>query len=262
MKKLLLAMLLLVATLGIAQDGRTKINYVNSTSQTLQMLIDGHAACTGTVIPNGFCTEIVNPGTYLAQATNGTQTTAGKNITVAYGETGEYTVVETDSKNLMPNRGEAKYVTVSDLDYHNGFSVDAPVTLTQQPATTETTPTGHTYTQNKYLAELPNGDTYLADVVTYDFTLPTGNLDRATEAFGSGINGTILNTVVTTTSGLPSKMTSFSSKEPATGRELRFVLLIVAKANKAYMFVFGTYLDVTSTNLEETKRFFTSVRIQ
>jgi hypothetical protein len=226
------------------------------------MLIDGRSACTGPVIPNGFCTEIVNPGTYLAQATNGTQTTVGKSLTVAYGETVEYTVVETDSKNLMPNRGEAKYVTVSDLDYHRGFSVDAPVTLIEQPTTTGTTHAGRPYTENAYTAELPNTDSYLAGVFTYDFTLATEDLDRATEGFRAGINGTVLHTNVTTTSGLPSKITSFSSKEAASGREMRFVLLIVAKANRAYMFVFGTYLDVTSTNNEEVKRFFNSVRIQ
>ena len=53
MKNLVLALMLLVSSLAIAQDGRTRMNYYNQTSQTLRMLIDGRPACTGDVFRKG-----------------------------------------------------------------------------------------------------------------------------------------------------------------------------------------------------------------
>ena len=54
MKKFLaLALLFLASSFVLAQDGRTRIDYYNKSSQTVRMLINGNPACTGDVMPGG-----------------------------------------------------------------------------------------------------------------------------------------------------------------------------------------------------------------
>jgi hypothetical protein len=53
---------------------------------------------------------------------------------------------------------------------------------------------------------------------------------------------------------------SVISAKDANGRELRFALLVTHKGNRAYMFAFASYVDVTS-NEQEFKEFFSSISI-
>jgi len=114
MKKFLIALLFVVSTLAFGQDGRTKVNFFNQTSTTLRFMLNGNPVCTGDVIPQGYCTEPVNPGTYTASATNGQQTTGGQTFDIAYGETYNYRVFVENSAAPVPEGLKlANYRTVS-----------------------------------------------------------------------------------------------------------------------------------------------------
>ena len=120
-----LAVIVLAAASLFAQDGRTKVNFSNHTGDSVRFMLNGNPACTGDVIPNGFCTEPVNPGTYTASATNGRETTGGQTFSIEYGGTYTYTVYVQESAAPVP----PGLILVSDLDYHKGFTVNAPVDL-------------------------------------------------------------------------------------------------------------------------------------
>jgi hypothetical protein len=259
MKKVtyLLSLVMLAATMSYAGT----LNYYNHTSQTLRMLVNGNPACSGDVMPGGYCSTNVGAGTYLMQATNGRDTTGGYTCYLPTNDSGcDYTVNENTSELVSPDQ---KLIRVADLDYHNGFSVDVPLTMTPGDLVNRTTNQGHPFTQIIYTATMPNTDYYMVGVSTYGFSVEYADLDRMIEGFRGGIKGTVLGTPTeNTVSGQPSKIAAFSSKDESTGREIRFVLLVTFKGNKAYMFAFGTYMDVKSTNQEEVKTFFTSARIQ
>jgi len=120
-----LALLFLASSFVLAQDGRTRIDYYNKSSQTVRMLINGNPACTGDVMPGGYCTEPINPGTYVLSATNGRQETSPFTCTINDGGECNYTVFDAQqsSVNNNPNLRTVNYTPVSQLQFP-GFSVD------------------------------------------------------------------------------------------------------------------------------------------
>ena len=256
MKKFLIALLFLVSTLAFGQDGRTRVNFYNQVGVTLQFMLNGRPACSYAVMPGGMCTESVNPGNYTATATDGTNTTGGQNFDIAYGETYNYRVFPQQSATLTPG-----LVRVADLDYHNGFTINAPLELKTDGPTNNTTDAGKPFTQTLYSATMPNTDVYMVGVSAYNFAVDNADLDRGIEGFRGSLKGTVLSTTPFVVSGQPAKMAVIDAKD-SNGRELRFALLITFKGTKAYMFVFGSYLDVPNSNGDEFKTFFNSARIQ
>jgi hypothetical protein len=256
MKKVLIALMFLASTLLFAQDGRTKVQFFNQTSTTLRFMLNGNPVCTGDVISQGYCTEPVNPGAYTASATNGQQTTGGQTFDIAYGETYNYTVSERESQ--MYNNNPALR-TVADLDYHQGFTVDAPMTLTTTGPETRTTHEGRPYTQTIYRGSLPNGDSYSVAVAEYSFQVTNEDLDRAIEGFRAAFNGTVTKTFDLQVSGQPAKGAIIETQQ--NGRMLRFAFMVTYRGNKAFMFAFGTWLDTQGTNMEDVKTFFSSARL-
>ena len=113
MKKFVLALMFLMSTVALSFAGT--INYYNQTDQTIQMLRDGVPPGIGSnVIPNGFYSETVGYGTYLLQATNGQQTTAGYSCTIgADNDRCDYTVSIRES--YAAPRG-AKVVNVTQIN--------------------------------------------------------------------------------------------------------------------------------------------------
>ena len=255
MKKVLFALLFLASTLGFAQDGRTKVNFVNQTNSSLRFMLNGNPACTGPVIPNGFCTEPVNPGAYTASATDGRQTTSGQSFDIAYGETYTYTVhVEESAAPVPPG-----LILVSDLDYHKGFTVNAPVDLTAGAPLQGTTDQGKPWTGTQYAATLPNGDAYMVEVAEYGFALSTDDLDRGTNGFAGAVKGLVVSRDRVTVSGYPAEASDIEAT--IDGKAYHFGLLLTIRGNTAYMFVFGTDLAAPGTNMDDVKTFFTSARL-
>jgi hypothetical protein len=250
-----LAVIVLAAASLFAQDGRTKVNFVNQTNSSLRFMLNGNPACTGDVIPNGFCTEPVNPGAYTASATNGQQTTSGQSFDIAYGETYTYTVSVQESAAPVP----PGLILVSDLDYHKGFTVNAPVDLKAGVPNQGTTDQGKPWTGTMYTAELPNGDAYFVEVAEYGFALGNDDLDRITDGFAKGVKGTVTSRDRVTVSGSPAETSVIEAT--VDGKALRFGLLIAIRGNNAYMFVFGTDLAAPGTNMDDVKTFFTSARL-
>jgi hypothetical protein len=254
-----LAVLVLAAATMFAQDGRTKINYYNQSSQTVRMLIDGRPACTGDVIPGGACTEIVNPGTYLLQATNGQQTTGGYTCAVEYGSYCNYTVTEhTADLKLTPGLSMAAYTPVVLLNYGR-FNANVPVQLTKNAPTNGTTDFGKPYTSTFWSAELTNGDSYMVGISDYGFATAQEDLAKVTNGYATALKGTITKQDFTTVSGYPAVMSFIDSS--SEGHNFRSALLVVVKGNSAYMFAFMTDLATPGTDNDAVKTFFTSVAI-
>ena len=250
-----LAVIVLAAASLFAQDGRTKVNFSNHTGDSVRFMLNGNPACTGDVIPNGFCTEPVNPGTYTASATNGRETTGGQTFSIEYGGTYTYTVyVQESAAPVLPG-----LVLVSDLDYHKGFTVNAPVDLKAGVPNQGTTDQGKPWTGTMYTAELPNGDAYFVEVAEYGFALDNDDLDRGTNGFAGGVKGTVTSRSRQTVSGFPAETSVIEAT--VDGKSLRFGLLIAIRGNTAYMFVFGTDLAAPGTNMDDVKTFFTSARL-
>jgi hypothetical protein len=151
------------------------------------------------------------------------------------------------------------YKAVANLDYHKGFTVDAPVTLTTDGPTQGTTNQGRPFTQTTYAGGLPNDDTYMVSVCDYGFALSDADLDRGTDGFAGGINGTVTSRRRVTVSGYTAAASVIESVK--NGRTMRFGLLIVIRGNSAYMFVFGTWLDTTGTNMADVETFFKSAAL-
>lgn len=252
-----LAVVVLAAATMFAQDGRTKVNFYNQTSSNLRFMLNSRPACTGDVIPGGYCTESVNPGNYTASATNGRYTSGGKNFDIADGGTFNYYVSEESSSNAASN--DVHYQTVADLDYHTGFTVNAPVTLKTAGPTQSTTNAGKTFTEIIYSAEMPNTDAYLVGVFQYPFQVADSDLALALEGFRKSMGGTVINQSPTTVSNQPALIADVEST--TDGRTLRFAVEITYRGNKAFMFAFGTYMDVAGTNSDEVKTFFRSARL-
>ena len=148
---------------------------------------------------------------------------------------------------------------VANLDYHNGFTVDAPLTMTTDGPKAGTTTAGVAYTLTVYGAAQPNDDTYMVAVSEYPFQVDPADLDRGVEGFRASMNGTVTKTDTATVSGNPAKMAIVESTN--NGRTIRFALLITYRGNKAFIFAFGTWLDTQDTNMDEVKTFFTSARL-
>ena len=255
MNKILITLMFLASTFAFGQDGKTKVNFYNQTDSSLRFMLNGNPTCTGDVIPNGFCTEPVNPGTYTASATDGRQTTSGQSFDIAYGETYTYTVhVEESAAPVPPG-----LILVSDLDYHKGFTVNAPVDLKAGAPIQGTTDQGKPWTGTQYTAELPNGDAYFVEVAEYGFALDNDDLDRGTNGFAGGVKGTVTSRDRVTVSGFPAETSVIEAT--VDGKALRFGLLIAIRGNTAYMFVFGTDLAAPGTNMDDVKTFFTSARL-
>jgi hypothetical protein len=149
---------------------------------------------------------------------------------------------------------------VSNLDYHTGFTVNAPVELKTDGPKQSTSNAGKTFTETLYAASLENDDTYMVGVSEYAFQVAYEDLDRGIEGFRSSVNGTVTKTETLTVSGNQAKMAVVESV--VKGRTMRFGLLITYHSNKAYMFCFGTWLDSAGTNMDDVKTFFSSARIQ
>jgi len=265
MKKFVIALLFLMSTFALGQDGRTKINYINSTSQVLNMLIDGRPACAGPVIASGFCTEIVYPGTYLAQATNGSQITAGASLTLADGDTATYTVTEDDSENVMPNQSQAKLVTVSDTasTYADlGFSVVSPIALTRDATTSGVTHSGLPYTYNVLGGTYANGDELMLGVSNYGtYQVVPADLQRAADGFAAGVKGTIVKQEpVLLNSGQQGLMSAIIG-DTVNGKTMAYLVLDVYKGNTFYQVAFAAPKE-TPSDMEGVKKFFSSFTIQ
>jgi hypothetical protein len=255
MKKFLIALMFLASTLMFAQDGRTKVNFYNQTDSTLRFILYGNPACTGDVIPGGFCTEAVAPGTYTASATDGQRSSGGQTFTIAYGETYTYRVyVQNTALDFAPG-----LKLVANLDYHNGFIVDSPVTLKTDGPMAGTTHENKPFTETLYAASLANDDTYMVGVSEYTFQVTNDDLGRGIEGFRNSIGGTVDSSNATTVSGYPATIALISATQG--GRPMHFALLITYRGNKAYMFVFGTFIDTQSTDVDAVKRFFNSAAL-
>jgi hypothetical protein len=256
MKKFLIASILFLASaLAFGQDGRTKVNFYNQTDVNLRFMLNGNPVCTGDVIPGGFCTEPVYPGSYTASATDGQRSTSGRSFDIADGETYNYSVSLQDSSYMHVPAG---LKLVSDLDYHKGFSVNAPVELTTDGPKSLTTDAGKPFTITTFSASLPNDDTYMVAVSEYNFATVPEDLTRVTNGFVG--NGTVVKQTSATISGQPALATIVDKQ--VGGRTMRVALVVIVKGNKGYMFAFGTWVDSQGTNMDDVKTFFTSIRIQ
>jgi hypothetical protein len=152
------------------------------------------------------------------------------------------------------------YHTVANLDYHTGFTVDAPMTLKTDGPQDSTTNQGKPFTETIYTGSLPNDDTYMVAVSQYGFAVEQTDLALGLEGFRSATNGTVTKQDSSlTVSGQPALMAFVDSD--VKGRTLRFALLITYKGNKAFIFAMGTWLDTTGTDLEAVKTFFKSAAL-
>lgn len=261
MKKFFAMLFLLFAFIlpTVAQDGATRLNYYNHTSQWIRMLVNGNPACTGDVMPGGWCTEAVNPGTYLMQGTNGRETTSGFSCTVQYGEHCDYTVNENTSELLNNPR-----VTTVDLKSYTYFAVDTPAPLkTLQNGDVAKTTNGTNYNKYMWGYTADNGDAYMVGMGEYPFSPAYNDLDNMISGFVTATNGTLVDGKVTplTVSGQPAKGAIISAKLD-NGKEIRFIMVVTFKGNCGYMFVFGSYIDSTTTDIDAVKTFFTSIQLK
>jgi hypothetical protein len=150
---------------------------------------------------------------------------------------------------------------VSLREYSDSFTVDSPVTLSKGATTPGTTNKGIAYTQTVYEATLPNSDIYMVAVGNYPFALVVADNDNGLEGFRDAVHGTVLTQKVVTVSGQPALAAVISAKDPDNDREIRFGVLLTFRGNTNYIFAFASYLDVTTTDTDAMKQFFTSARI-
>jgi hypothetical protein len=268
MKKFVItALLFLVATLGFAQDGRTKVNYYNRTSQTLQMLIDGNPACSFDVMPGGTCTDSVNPGSYIIGATNGKQTTR-RAISLEEGQTFDYTLTEEDSVNTLPNQSRANFVTVADpytpilYTYTDlGFSIGSPIVLTRDAGENTTTHTGSPYVITYIHGTFANDDYLAIFVGVYNMQTTHDDLARIAKGFAEGAKGTIESQYTRyTSSGQEALCSVINLPADEDGRVVSFAHMAIVKGNRSYQVVFGTYTD-TKSDMDAVAAFFKSFSI-
>ncbi len=88
MKKVLsTAILVLTAMVANAQyTQQAQIDFINNTGVTIRVAVDGNAACSGDLIPNGTCTEHVSAGTHTLSASAPGYETMYRNISVNAGD--------------------------------------------------------------------------------------------------------------------------------------------------------------------------------
>jgi hypothetical protein len=251
MKKLVLALMFLMSTLAFAQDGRTRIEYYNQTSQTVSFYDNGSPV--GDVIPNGFTSESVFPGTHNLVATepNGS---VSRTVALEDGERFQWTVTEGNA--MLSHNTDLRMVAYTQYD---GFAVNAPVPLVTTGPQQGTTHAGHPFTYNQYEGDMPNTDSYLAGAYTYDFAVTNADLDKYVDGFAGGVNGTVISRDTTfTISGHPAEMAVITGT--IEGRAIRYAVAVTYKGNRAFSFIFGSFVDVVS-NGEEFKTFFNSASI-
>jgi hypothetical protein len=254
-----LAVIVLAAATMLAQDGRTKVNFYNQTSDTLRFMLNGNPVCTGDVIPGGYCTEPVNPGTYTASATNGRQTTGGQTFDIAYGETYNYRVfVKDTSFNTTPGLKLASYQTVALLNY-GPFSIDSPASLSRSAVENGTTDAGKSYTRTRWSGAMDNQDTYMVYVADYPFDLASEDLARIVSGFVTGAGGRVIKQTAVTVSGQPAQAVIVETE--LAGKTLRIALLVTTKGNRAYIFMFGSLLETKDTDMGAVTTFFSSARL-
>lgn len=139
------------------------------------------------------------------------------------------------------------------------FTVTTPMALTTSGPAQGTTHDGVSYTSATYSADLANSDAYLVMVSTYPFTVQNDNLAQCLNAFVSSSHGTVLS----------QKDFTLASGEPAIAaeidvpgaRDLLFAYVVSYKGNSAYQFAFGSYQDVTTTDMKAVKTFLNTLRI-
>jgi len=141
------------------------------------------------------------------------------------------------------------------------FTATTPVVLKAEAPVSHTTIEGQPYTATLYSVTLPNTDVYMAMTSVYPFAVSQQNIEQDAAAFTKGLNGTVIKQAnISVASGEPAVVTSISAKD-ANGRELRFLLVVTYKGNAAYQFVFGSYLDTTTTDMTAVHTFITTLRI-
>lgn len=143
-----------------------------------------------------------------------------------------------------------------------GTTFDAPIVLTTNGPEAATTTQGKPFTETIYGGTLQNDDAYMVAVCEYGFQLDSNDLGRMTDGFATakGVDGTILSRRGTTVSGLPAEASVIDSKQG--NRTLRFFLVTTVKGNKAYLYLFGTWMDTQGTDTDAVKTFFESIAIQ
>jgi hypothetical protein len=152
------------------------------------------------------------------------------------------------------------YKTVANLDYHAGFTVDAPVELKYQGQETRKTKDGANYTAQTWIAELPNGDLYFAGAATYPFEVDGASMATTfANDFAGGMKGEVKSTRNVTVSGLPALAAVIEAT--VDGKALRFGVLVVTRGNKVYAFAFGTDLAAPGTNMADVETFFKSAAL-
>ena len=152
------------------------------------------------------------------------------------------------------------YKTVANLDYHAGFTVDAPVELKYQGQESSKTNDGANYTSQSWLAELPNGDMYYVGVSTYPFTVDGTSMAKTfANDFAGGVKGEVKSTHNVTVSGLPAVAAVIEAT--VSGKAMRFGVLVVVRGNKVFAFAFGTDLAAPGTNTADVETFFKSAAL-
>lgn len=142
---------------------------------------------------------------------------------------------------------------------HQGVTLTAPVALTTDGPTKGTTKSGLAYTETIYSGVLPNSDMFMVGIGEYDTTVDTTSLSSFGDAFVAGMSGgKILKSFPLTVSGLPAL--GLTVDVPDGNRTIRMGWVGVIKGNRAYQFVFGSYMDVQS-DMVQVGTFFDSIRI-
>jgi hypothetical protein len=143
---------------------------------------------------------------------------------------------------------------------YSGAIADAPVVLTTDGPSADTTNEGQPFTITMYTASLQNDDTYMVGVSKYGFNLTDADLDRATQGFTNSLNGKVLSQNRITISGQAAESSVVESVR--NNRTLRMFLVVTFRGNTAYMFVFGTWMDTQGTDNAAVKTFFTSASLE
>ena len=142
---------------------------------------------------------------------------------------------------------------------HQGVTLAAPVALTTDGPTKGTTSSGLPYTETIYTGTLPNSDMFFVGICEYDTAGLSTTLSAFGDAFVAGTtHGKILKSFPITVSGLPAL--GLTIEVPEGNRTIRMGWVGVIKGNRAYQFVFGSYLDVQS-NMVQVGTFFDSITI-
>jgi hypothetical protein len=139
-----------------------------------------------------------------------------------------------------------------------GVTLTAPVALTTSGPAAGTTDSGLPYTSTIYSGTLPNTDMFVVGIAEYNAAVNYSDLSKFGDAFVASAKGKILKSSSLTVGGLPALGLTV---EVLTGdRTLRIAWVGVVKGNRAYQFVFGSYMDVQS-NMDQVNTFFNSITI-